>query len=190
MNRPNFTFTVRRRICLAAVFAAACLTACSPAAERRSFGTFVDDQTAEIQALDRLYGLPEFSDKDHVKAEVHNGVLLLAGEVSSENNKALATRVASEIKTVDRVVNELEVMPAADTSGRMHNSYVTSKINAKLVASDPVEGSDTARIKVITAHRTVYLMGTVSRAEGQAVAELARGTGGVDKVVKVFDYTD
>ena len=86
--------------------------------------------------------------------------------------------------------NELAVMPAADTSGRMHNSYVTSKINTKLTTSNPIEGFDAGRIKVLTAHRTVYLMGTVSRAEGDAVTEVARQTGGVDKVVKVFDYTD
>jgi osmotically-inducible protein OsmY len=40
------------------------------------------------------------------------------------------------------------------------------------------------------AHRTVYLMSTVGKAEGVAVAELARQTGGVEKVVKVFDYTN
>ena len=33
-------------------------------------------------------------------------------------------------------------------------------------------------------------MGTVSRGEGAAVAEVVRNVGGVDKVVKVFDYTD
>jgi osmotically-inducible protein OsmY len=33
-------------------------------------------------------------------------------------------------------------------------------------------------------------MGTVSRAEGDAVADIVRHTRGVKKVVKVFDYTD
>ena len=166
------------------------LSACSSGPESRTLGTFIDDQSAEIQIMDTLYSRPEFDERDHVKVEAHNETLLLAGEVSSESKKALATQLASELKSVSRVVNELEVMPPADTSNRLHNSYITSKINAKLVASDPVEGSDTGRIKVITAHRTVYLMGSVTRAEGDAVAELARGTGGVDRVVKVFDYID
>lgn len=166
------------------------VSACSPNVERRTVGTFIDDQSAEIQIMDTLYSRTEFDERDHVKVEAHNETLLLAGEVSSESKKALATKLASEMKSVSRVVNELAVMPPADTSERLHNSYVTSKINAKLVASNPLEGSDTGRIKVITAHRTVYLMGSVSRAEGDAVAELARSTGGVDKVVKVFDYTD
>ena len=156
----------------------------------RSIGTVLDDQTAEFVIRDIIYSQPEFDERDHIKVEVHNETMLLAGEVSSENKKAKAGRLALDMKTISRVVNELEVMPPADMSDRLHNSYITSKINAKLVGGDPVEGSDTARIKVITAHRTVYLMGTVSRSEGDAVADLARKTGGVDKVVKVFDYTD
>ena len=58
------------------------------------------------------------------------------------------------------------VWPAADTGGRLHNSYITSKVNSRLAFANPVEGFDPGRIKVITAHGTVYLMGTVSRAEG------------------------
>lgn len=179
-----------RTLVASVVLLALLISACSPNVERRTVGTFIDDQSAEVQILDRLYSHPEFDQRDHVKVEAHNETLLLAGEVSSEAKKELATKLASELKSVSRVVNELEVMPPADTSERLHNSYITSKINAKLVASNPIEGNDTGRLKVITAHRVVYLMGSVTRAEGDAVADLARNTGGVDKVVKVFDYID
>jgi osmotically-inducible protein OsmY len=33
-------------------------------------------------------------------------------------------------------------------------------------------------------------MGLVTHKEGEAVAEVVRNIGGVDKVVKIFDYTD
>lgn len=185
-NPGRFPITLTFSVLLcAAVF-----SACTPSAERRPFGTVINDQAAEVRVVDTLYSMPEFDAGDHLKAEAHNETLLLAGEVSSEEKKALAGKVASEIKSIERVVNELDVMPAADTSDRMHNSYITSKINSKLTTSNPIEGFDAGRIKVLTAHRTVYLMGTVSRAEGDAVTEVARQTGGVDKVVKVFDYTD
>jgi osmotically-inducible protein OsmY len=177
-------------ICLMAVALVSVQVACTPKKDRRSFGTVIDDQAAETRIVDALYSRPEFDEADHIKAEVHNGTLLLAGETKSEANKALATRIASEFKTVDLVVNELAVMPAADTGGRLHNSYITSKVNSRLAFANPVEGFDPGRIKVITAHGTVYLMGTVSRGEGAAVAEVVRNVGGVDKVVKVFDYTD
>ena len=41
-----------------------------------------------------------------------------------------------------------------------------------------------------TAHRVVYLMGKVSHEEDDAVTEVARDVDGVEKVVKVFEYTD
>lgn len=168
----------------------AMISGCSSGVERRSIGTVIDDQTSEIRIIDTLFSRPEFDARDHIKVETHNQTMLLAGEVSSAEKKALATRLASELKTVARVVNELAVMPAVETSGELSNSYVTSKVNTRLLFSNPIEGSDTGRLKVITARRTVYLMGSVTRAEGDAVADVVRRTRGVEKVVKVFDYVD
>lgn len=181
---------IPRRPIIAVFLIAVLLTACTPGKDRRSFGTVIDDQSAEVKIIDQLFSRPEFGDQDHIKVEAHNGTLLLAGEVSSEEKKALATELAAQLNAIDRVVNELEVMPPADAGGRLNNAYITSKINAKLTTGNPVEGYDAGRIKVLTAHKNVYLMGTVSREEGDAVAEIARNTGGVKKVIKVFNYTD
>jgi len=43
---------------------------------------------------------------------------------------------------------------------------------------------------VTTTHRVVYLMGRVSREEDEAVVGIARDTSGVERVVKIFEYTD
>jgi osmotically-inducible protein OsmY len=165
-------------------------TACAPKQDRRSTGTIIDDQTIETKIIDVLYSRPEFDNDDHVKVEAHNATLLLAGETKSEENKALATKLASELKGVERVVNELAVVPVADTGDRLSNSYITTKVNTLLMTKNPVKGFDPTRIKVITARKNVYLMGTVSHEEAEAVVEVVRNIGGVEKVIKVFDYTD
>jgi len=41
---------------------------------------------------------------------------------------------------------------------------------------------------VITENGVVYLMGLVKRTEGDDAGEIASTTGGVQKVVKVFEY--
>jgi osmotically-inducible protein OsmY len=173
-------------LCLGMVF----LSACAPRDQRRSAGTVLDDQTLESQAVDVLFSRPEFDNGDHIKLEVHNATLLLAGETKSESNKELATELTSQMRGIERVVNELAVMPPADASDRMGNSYLTSKVNSVLTTKNPVAGFDATRIKVLSARKIVYLMGTVTRAEADAVAEVVRNIGGVEKVVKVFDYTD
>jgi osmotically-inducible protein OsmY len=166
------------------------IASCTPSSKKRTTGTVIDDQTVELRTFDNLYDDEAFDTKDHIKIEVHNGTVLLAGETKSEENKALATKIASETRGVKHVVNELAVMPSASAGGMLDNSYITTKANSILTAKNPVEGMDASRIKVMTARKIVYLMGTVTREEGDAVAEVVRNIGGVEKVVKVFDYVD
>jgi osmotically-inducible protein OsmY len=166
------------------------VTACVPASSKRSPGTVIDDQTIELQVSNNLFATDEFDSKDHVKMEVHNGTVLLAGETKSEANKALATKIVSAIRGVKRVVNELAVMAPATAGDRLDNSYITTKANSMLTAKNPVAGFDLTRIKVMTARGNVYLMGTVTREEGDRAAEVVRNLKGVEKVVKVFDYLD
>ena len=43
-------------------------------------------------------------------------------------------------------------------------------------------------VKVVTEAGVVYLMGLLTQAEAEAATEVARSTGGVTKVVKLFEY--
>ena len=45
-------------------------------------------------------------------------------------------------------------------------------------------------VKVVTEANVVYLMGLVKRKEADDAAQIARTTGGVQKVVRLFDYVD
>ncbi|MDX1461095.1 MAG: BON domain-containing protein, partial [Xanthomonadales bacterium] len=69
-------------------------------------------------------------------------------------------------------------------------TWLTTKVNTALLRENPVPGFDATRIKVVTSQNNVYLMGLVTREEGDAVAEVARHVGGVEKVIKVFSYRD
>ena len=43
-------------------------------------------------------------------------------------------------------------------------------------------------VKVVTENGVVYLLGIVTEGEANAAVEVARTTGGVRKVVRIFDY--
>jgi osmotically-inducible protein OsmY len=43
---------------------------------------------------------------------------------------------------------------------------------------------------VVTENNVVYLLGMVTRKEAENAVEIARTTGGVQKVVKLFEYLD
>jgi len=160
------------------------------ATDRRSAGTVIDDQTIEMAVVDHVYDAPEIDVNDHIKVEVYEGVVLLVGEARSESNREVAGRRAAEVENVERVVNELQVSTGASTGERLDNTWLTTKVNSMLVKKNPVPGFDATRIKVVSSRNTVYLMGLVTRKEGDAVAEVARNVSGVEKVVKVFSYMD
>lgn len=157
---------------------------------RRSAGTVIDDQTLEVNVIDRIYSDPNFSPADHIKVEVHQGIVLLAGETVSEQNRALATKLAEDATLTRRVVNDLTVGTRADLGDLTNNSWMTAKVHSILVKENALPGNDAARIKVVSSQHTIYLMGLVTRKEGDTIAEIVRNIGGVEKVVKIFDYTD
>jgi osmotically-inducible protein OsmY len=165
------------------------LAACS-SQNRRSTGTVLDDQALEYDIISDIRSNPNFGENDHIKVEVHQGIVLLAGETVSEENRALATKLAEKPRLTERVVNELIVGERAGFGGQLDNSWLTAKVNSMLVAKNPVAGNDASRVKVVSSQNTVYLMGLVTRAEGEAITEVVRNIRGVEKVVKIFDYLD
>ena len=68
-----------------------------------------------------------------------------------------------------------------------NDSWNTTKVKTKLLANSELEGG---RIKVVTENGVVYLMGLVTRDESTRAAEYARQTGGVQKVVRIFEYIE
>jgi osmotically-inducible protein OsmY len=158
--------------------------------EKRSAGTTLDDQTLEYEVINSIYSHSSFSSDDHVKVEVHQGIVLLAGETVSEENRTLATELAEAPKLTRRVVNDLTVGERAGFGGKSNNLWMTSKVNSVLLKENLLPGNDASRIKVVSSQHTVYLMGLFTHEEGDAIAEVVRNIGGVEKVVKIFDYTD
>ena len=165
------------------------LSGCSNS-PRRTTGTVLNDQNLERLIEKTISSDPSFGENDHIKVEVHLGVVLLAGETVSEENKALATKLAEEPRLTERVVNDLKVGEQTGFGVKLDNAWLTSKVNSKLTMENALPGNDSARIKVVSSHNTVYLMGMVTQEEGTAVAEIVRNIRGVDKVVTIFDYTD
>jgi osmotically-inducible protein OsmY len=174
---------------LALIFAALVLGACSDV-PKRSKGTVLDDQTLEYSVINTIYSHPNFSDADHIKVEVYEGVVLLVGETVSEENRELATKLAAGLKLTRRVVNDLKVSKRTSFAGQANNAWLTAKINAILVQKNVLPGFDATRIKVVSSEHQVYLMGLVSHEQGDAIAEIVRNIRGVEKVIKIFDYTD
>ncbi len=152
------------------------------AIDRRSSGTQVDDQSIEIKSIARIR--EAIGDRGHISVTSYNRMALITGEVPAESDKAKVEQAVGSISTVRAVVNELSLGPVTSLGTRSNDTLLTSKVKASLVEAKDVQANS---VKVVTENGVVYLMGVVSEREAKRASDVARGVGGVVKVVKVFD---
>jgi len=153
------------------------------ATDRRSSGTYVEDEGIEWKAGNRIN--ERLGDKVHVNATSFNRKLLLTGEAFNEASREEAGRIAAAVENVKEVVNDLRIAPTSTLSARGNDSYISSKVKARFVDQKDFH---VQQVKVVTEAGTTYLMGLVTEREGSAATEIARTTKGVQKVVRVFEY--
>jgi len=126
-----------------------------------------------------------------VKVVVYNGTVLLVGQVESAATKQRAQTIAADIEGAQRISNELEI--TAEPYGfwrRREDNAQAARIKTALLDITSMPGFDATRVNVTSANHVVYLMGIVSHEEADAATEIVRNVGGVDKVVKLFEYRE
>lgn len=175
--------------CVAAVTAGAIATG-SSVHDRRGFGTVVDDKRIQLGAYDEINRDKELVLKNRVMIAVYNGVMLLMGEVRTPDLKQRAEQTVTGFEGVRRIVNEIDIMEPEGFWTRRNDNKITARVKLALTDITSVPGFDATKVKVSTAHRTVYLMGLLSTEEVEIATEIARNVPGVERVVKVFEYTE
>lgn len=152
----------------------------------RTAGTIVEDESIETKvAVNMRSQQRQFRDASFDVIS-HNGVVLLVGQVQSEDLKREATQIASEASVhVRRVHNEMEISGPRSFLSRSNDTWLATKVRTQLAANDEINSN---RMRVIANNGTVYLMGIVDRAEGERASNLARSVGGVLRVVNVFEF--
>ncbi|TFH71580.1 BON domain-containing protein [Gammaproteobacteria bacterium LSUCC0112] len=152
----------------------------------RTAGTIVEDESIETKvAVNMRSQQRQFRDASF-EVVSHNGVVLLVGQVQSEDLKQQATQIASEASVhVRRVHNEMEISGPRSFLSRSNDTWLATKVRTQLAANDQINSN---RMRVIANNGTVYLMGIVDRAEGERASNLARSVGGVLRVVNVFEF--
>ena len=154
--------------------------------DRRSLGAQTEDKEIDLRAGSRVS--ERFGDKVHINVTSYNRNVLLTGEAPDAAMKTQIERVIREIPNVRGVVNEIQVAGASSYTARANDSYLTSKVKARFI--DNSGGFSANQVKVVTESGVVYLLGLVTRKEAEAAVEIARTTGGVQKVVRVFEYVE
>lgn len=192
-----FSLSIFRRSCMviSGIFLCSCVsiidaTTSKPIEEdpgERSMGSSLDDSHIETVIAVNLRKADPALREAHIDVTSYNGVVLLTGQVASDDNRSAASDVANRVKRVRQVHNELSVSGATSILARSNDSWLTTKIKTKLLFTANL---NSGHIKVITENGVIYLMGLTTRAEADTAVDVARNTSGVQKVVRVFEYLD
>ena len=150
----------------------------------RTMAQVIEDDNIETKATVNIHAADEAYHDAHLVVVSYNGYVLLAGQVNSEKLKARATEIVRKVHGVRRIYNELEVASPSSGMTRTSDTWITTKVKSWLLGSSDTEGF---RVKVVTENGVVYLMGLVTAAEAQRIADKASGISGVQRVVKLFE---
>lgn len=180
---------------IAAVIAAPALQGCFPVAavgvgavvtsanDRRTSGTQIEDEGIELRASNRI--TERWGDKVHINVTSFNRAVLITGEVPNAEIRTEIGKIVTSISNVRGITNEVAVAGGAALSARANDSFLTSKVKARFVDGNLF---NPFHVKVVTENSVVYLIGIVTEAEAKAATDIARTTGGVRKVVRLFEY--
>jgi osmotically-inducible protein OsmY len=180
--------TLLQEGCAAAVAtgaAAGAAVGISAAHDRRTIGTVIDDQSLELTVSAALRNDKILHESSHINVTTYNGIVLLTGETPNKSLKKRAMEIVKSIPNIKHIYNELDLLEPSSLISRSKDSWITTKVKAKMVAQKVV---DSTRIKVVTEQGTVYLLGLVTPKEAELAASLASHTEGVQRVVKIFEY--
>ncbi len=191
------TMKTLQRLALSTLAAAALaggLSACAPlvvggaavgalvAVDRRTAGTQLEDETIELRAGSRIR--ESLGSRTHVNVSSYNRQVLLTGEVPDEATRQTVDQIVARVENVRAVVNELGIMPPSSLSQRSNDLLIAGKMRASLIDARDLQSN---AFKVVAERGVLYLMGRVTAREAERATQIARGIGGVTRVVRVFE---
>ena len=185
-----------------ALLAITLLSACAPvlvggaatggamAVDRRTPGAFIDDERIEWTIRNAIRQDQELGSQSNVSVVSYDGVVLLAGETPTEALRSRAAGHARNVEKVRRVHNELVIAAPSSLMSRSSDTAITARVKTRILGIRDLEGFDGTKVKVVTENGTVFLMGKLHRKEADVVTDTARQVGGVQRIVRLFEYLD
>ena len=153
------------------------------AVDRRTTGAQVDDEGIELRSNNRIG--ERFGERVHVNVTSFNRSVLLTGEAPDAKTKDEIEKIVALVPNARAVTNELTITTNSTLSNRANDAGITGKVKARFLDAGKF---NPLHVKVVTERSVVYLLGVVTEQEAADAVEVARTTGGVRKVVKIFDY--
>ena len=149
-----------------------------------TLSTEFSDDGIKSKAFTIVNKMPQLQQgKSNVEITAYNRIVLLVGQVPTAALKNTIGKKISQIKGVNRVVNNLRVGIKDSWGDYSHDSWITTKVKADFIGQ-----VNPNHFKVVTENGVVYLLGVTTKAEGAQAIATSKKVSGVRKVVPIFTY--
>ena len=171
--------------CLGPAVVSAGVGATMMAEDPRTAGTIVDDRIIVSKLSTSIKN--KYKDQARVTITSYNNVVLLTGQVTAPEIKDDLSIMVLETPSVRDYRDETLVQDLSTFKDIAKDGAIKTQVVSLLTRSKDVR---VIRIKTTVKLGTVYLMGLVTRDEGETAAQIAASVKDVAKVVKIFEYVD
>lgn len=173
------------------------LTACVPAAlgvgavvgtwlgDHRSSKVIVSDHQQAISIEARLKNDKEIYRSSHISVTVFNQVVLLVGQTPTQNLHDKILNLVKKTTNIKMVYDEIKIQKPISEEVRKKDAWLTAKIKMQLYT---IPGLNTSNTKVVTENGVVYIMGLISRSQGDVAVKALQKINGIKKIIKLFEY--
>ena len=181
------SLTLALQGCVFVVGAAAGAAAIGVVYDHRTLQKALQDTQIANKITDKMRAIPELHDDSHIEVTVFNRVVLLSGQTPNPAWRQQAEEIAKSEPNVTRVYNQLTIQGPTSPLTRTSDSWITTKIKSQMLATEDLKSGS---IKVVTENGVVFLMGMVKREQADIAVDIARQVSGVQKVIKIFQYSN
>lgn len=186
-NRISILFLLSTPVltgCVAAV-ATTAIIGTDMATDRRTSGSYIEDQTIELKSAQAISDNNELNQSANINVISFNRVVLLIGQAPNEELRSTASEIVRKIDNVRKVHNEIRMSAPSSILSSTSDTWITTKAKSLMLAE---KNFTSGHIKIVTESGELFLMGLVSRAEADKAIAIVRNIDGVVRVVQAFEF--
>lgn len=136
-----------------------------------------DSRPLSVQIEKKILNMPYYEVFDHISFDIQGNTVYLSGKVLNGMNKSMAENIVEDLPGVEKVVNNIEILPAGGLDNSIRRELLRSITNRGGLAR--YVSSTRPSVRIIVDRGQVSLEGYVaSRSDADALNVLANGASG------------
>src|SRR5690606_19870253 len=136
-----------------------------------------DPRPLSVQIEKKILNMPYYEVFDHISFDIQGSTVYLNGKVLNGMNKSMAENIVKDLPGVEKVVNNIEILPAGGLDNSIRRELLRSITNRGGLAR--YVSSTRPSVRIIVDRGRISLEGYVANSsDADALNVLANGTSG------------